>query len=165
MTRYINHEELKKKKTRCLSREIAGCTFPINQNTMRRFFAFAHTLIYWRRNFAITFNFCAYLIERSRSWHNRIRASSIDFEPLGVWNTMRVLTRVYTYMYVSMPLCATICFTPVTFTISFWASASRFYAASNSNVSHLDRDLDLLSFLSPLCCAHASCRADDTLPK
>lgn len=46
----------------------------------------------------------------------------------------------------------------VTFTISFWASASRFYAASNSNVSHLDRDLDLLSFLSPLCYARVLSR-------
>lgn len=166
MTRYKSRRDKKKIDT-CLSREIAGCTFPINQNAVRRFFAFAHTLtgdvISQLRLF-----FCALIAHMWSSGVVRGTQQSypcvvIDFEPLDVWNTRVCNTHIYIYV------CIYAAVWPICFTLRLLLpSASEllhlvFYAASNSNVSHHDRDLDLLSFSFPLFVTHASLVAQTIL--
>lgn len=121
---------------------------------MRRFFAFAHTLT--GDIISQLHLLSAYVIQQSRSRHNRMSVRRHWLRATCVWNTRAVMTRIYTYMYVFMPLCDNMFHSRL-----LLPSASELLhlvfssAASNSNVSHLDRDLDLLSFLSPLCCVFA----------
>lgn len=137
-------EELKKRC--CLSREIAGCTFLINQNAIRRFFAFAHTLT--GDIISQLHLLSAYVLEQSRS-HNRISVRRHRLRATCVRDTRVVMTRIYTYMYVFMPLCDNMFHSRL-----LLPSASELLhlvfssAASNSNVSHLDIEILILIELS-----------------
>lgn len=166
MTRYKLWRD--KEKTHCLSREIAGCTFPINQNAVRPLLRFrAHA--YWRRNFAITFIFCAYsrakrICDRAESFvAQSYPCVVIDFEPLNVWDT-RVITRIYTYMYVSMPLCDSM-FHPGLLLPSASELLHLVFTQLLTRTCHTSIEILICWAFFPLFVAHASCRADDTLPK
>lgn len=135
----------------------AGCTFPTKPKRNETLVRFrAHALTYWQRSqlrslsplFAkrirskasgVVRGAIGKLVRKCRGTRIVVSMRCHDSESLiGEQPREHVLTRIY--IYVCICATATVCFTPAT-SLSASELLHLVYAASNSNVLHLDREL------------------------